>query len=90
MQGGQVVVKDGEVLEALALPIAGLMSRESLEFVNRRMKALHKAARALGCALEDPFMTMAFMALPVIPEIKLTDKGLVDVTKFKSVPLFGE
>lgn len=90
MQGGQVVVQDGNILEALPLSIAGLMSRESLEFVDKKMRSLHKAARALGCKLEDPFMTMTFMALPVIPEIKLTDKGLVDVTKFEVVPLFNE
>jgi adenine deaminase len=54
------------------------------------LEALLIAAKDLGCKLPDPFMTLSFLSLPVIPELKLTDKGLVDVNQFKLVPLFGE
>jgi adenine deaminase len=88
MQGGQVVVRNGQVIEALALPIAGLMSSQPLEVVRRKVDQLKAAARACGCILEDPFMQMSFLALPVIPSLKLTDKGLVDVDKFQFTDLF--
>jgi adenine deaminase len=90
MQGGLVAVKEGQVLCELALPVAGLMSREPLEAVSERLEALKKAARSMGGAVEDPFMQLSFLALPVIPELKLTDRGLFDVALFKPVPLFGE
>lgn len=90
MGGGQVAVVDGQVQAACPLPIAGLMSDRPLEEVRDRVAALTAAAQALGSALPDPFMTLSFLALPVIPALKLTDKGLVDVTKFQTVPLFGE
>ena len=86
--GGQVVVADGEVLAELPLPIAGLMSDLPLEEVVRRGRELVRAARELGCSLPDPFMALSFLALPVIPELKLTDLGLVDVEGFQVVPLF--
>lgn len=89
MQGGQVVVADGKVLENLPLPIAGLMSRDSVEKVRNQSRALAQAAKTLGCKLEDPFGTLSFLALPPIPELKLTDRGLVDVAQFKIVPLFA-
>ena len=88
MRGGLVAIVDGEVLSALTLEIAGLMSSEAFERVMHRMKDLVSATRELECQLERPFMTLSFMALPVIPELKLTDKGLVDVNKFSIVPLF--
>ncbi len=88
MGGGIAIVNDGQVLEALELPIAGLMSNQPLEIVSVKTKALICAARSLGVTAEDPLMTLAFMALPVIPKLKLTDKGLVDVEKFQHVPLF--
>jgi len=88
MGGGLAAVSDGAVVEALPLPVAGLMSQERLETVRDRIDALKKAARSLGCVLDDPFMHLSFLALPVIPELKLTDKGLVDVGKFDMVPLF--
>lgn len=90
MRGGQAVVADDEVLAALPLPIAGLMSEEPLEKVREGNEALARAAADLGCQLRDPMMAMAFLALPVIPALKLTDKGLVDVEKFDFVSLFGE
>ncbi|MFH1453823.1 MAG: adenine deaminase [Armatimonadota bacterium] len=88
MQGGQVVVADNKILEALPLPVAGLISRGSVEEVRNKSHALTKKARQLGCGLEDPFTTLSFLALPPIPEIKLTDRGLVDVAQFKIIPLF--
>jgi len=90
MGGGQVAVADGEIRAACPLPIAGLMSDRPLEEVRDQAAALTAAAHALGCTLPDPLMTMSFLALPVIPALKLTDKGLVDVGKFDFVPLFGE
>ena len=90
MGGGQVVVADGEVQAACPLPIAGLMSDRPLEEVRDSVEAVTEAARSLGCTLPDPLMTMSFLALPVIPTLKLTDRGLVDVNQFDFVPLFGE
>jgi len=86
--GGQVAVAGGEVLAELPLPIAGLMSDRSLEEVARAGRELARAAGELGCPLSDPFMQLSFLALPVIPELKLTDRGLVDVLAFRHVPLF--
>jgi adenine deaminase len=88
MGGGQVAVVDGEVRAACPLPIAGLMSDQPLEEVRDRVEALTQTAHALGCRLPDPLMTLSFLALPVIPSLKLTDRGLVDVAKFEVVPLF--
>ena len=86
--GGIVVVADGHVIEAAALPIAGLMSDQPLEAVSEKMSRLVAAAHSLGVTLSDPFMTLSFMALPVIPQLKLTDLGLVDVERFAHVDLF--
>ncbi len=88
--GGQVVVSDGQVQAACPLPIAGLMSDRPLEEVRGQVEALTGTAHALGCTLPDPLMPLSFLALPVIPALKLTDKGLVDVNRFDLVPLFGE
>lgn len=88
MGGGIAVVNDGKVIESLELPIAGLMSNKPLEFVSTRMRSLIEASRTLGTTLDDPLMTLSFMALPVIPRLKLTDMGLVDVEKFEHVDLF--
>ncbi len=86
--GGQAVADGSEVLALLPLPIGGLMSDLSLEEVRRRLDQLHAAAHGLGSRLHDPFMATAFLALEVIPSLKLTNKGLVDVEKFEIVPLF--
>ena len=88
MGGGQVVVAGGETHAACPLPIAGLMSDRPLEEVRAEVAALNAAAHGLGCTLADPLMTMAFLPLAVIPTLRLTDKGLVDVNKFDIVPLF--
>ncbi|UCG93714.1 MAG: adenine deaminase [Candidatus Aerophobus sp.] len=88
MRGGQVVVSDDEVIASLALPIAGLMTNRPLEEARDKIKRLNQAATELGCRLKEPFMTLSFLTLPPIPELKLTDKGVVDVKKFQIVPLF--
>jgi adenine deaminase len=90
MGGGLAAIADQKELASLPLPIAGLMAEISVHEVNRQLKTLHKAVKDLGCKLPDPFMTLSFLSLPVIPELKITDKGLVDVNQFKIVPLFGE
>lgn len=88
--GGQAVALGEEVLALLPLPIAGLMSDRPIEEVRAGAEALLAAARGLGAHLRDPFMAMSFLALEVIPSLKLTDQGLVDVDRFERVPLFVE
>jgi adenine deaminase len=89
--GGGVVVVDGGIVKAeLRLPIAGLLSDAALPEVIASSKACVAAARALGCELPSPFQTMAFLALSVIPSLKITDRGLVDVDRFELVPLQAE
>ncbi|MDP2971991.1 MAG: adenine deaminase C-terminal domain-containing protein, partial [Deltaproteobacteria bacterium] len=90
MGGGLAVVSEGKVFASLSLPIAGLMAEVSVREVYRSLEGVHRAARLLGCKIPDPFMTLSFLSLPVIPELKLTDKGLVDVNQFKIVPVFGK
>jgi len=86
--GGIVAVKGGKVLAFLNLPIAGLMSKDDAEKVSLKLTELNKAAKKMGCKLTEPFMTMSFIALPVIPELKLTDRGLVERMNFVS-PIIG-
>ena len=86
IEGGFVVARDGEILAELALPIAGLMSLLSYEDVREKLVALRAAARSLGVELEEPFLQLAFLALPVIPALKITDRGMVDVTRFEIIP----
>jgi adenine deaminase len=64
------------------------MSDQPVEIVRQQMDGMIAAAHGLGATLSDPFMTLGFLALPVIPDLKLTDRGLVDVTRFEVVPLF--
>jgi adenine deaminase len=85
--GGVVVIDSGIVRAELKLPIAGLLSDASLDEVIEASRACVAAARALGCELPSPFQTMAFLALSVIPQLKITDRGLVDVDRFELVPL---
>lgn len=89
-QGGKVVVRDGEVISKLPLPIAGLMSDKEFDYVLSKCDELNNAAHSIGCTLEDPFMTMGFLSLPVIPELKITDKGIFDTNKFDFVDIFEE
>ena len=88
MGGGQAVADGEEVLERLPLPIAGLISDQPLERVQEAGEAVRRAAQTLGCTLSDPAMTLSFLALPVIPALKITDMGLVDVERFALVPLW--
>jgi len=90
MGGGLVAISGERVLASVSLPIAGLMAEISVREVHRQFTRLIDSAMALGCRLPDPFMALSFLSLPVIPELKITDKGLVDVNQFKIVPLFGE
>jgi adenine deaminase len=86
IEGGFVVVKDGVVLAELALPVAGLMSLLRFEAVREKLVGLRAAARSLGVVLEEPFLQLAFLALPVIPHLKITDHGMVDVDRFEVIP----
>lgn len=85
--GGWVVVQGGKVLAQLALPVAGLMSDRSADEITPLLDDLHHAAKSIGCKLSSPFMALSFLALPVIPSLKLTDMGLVDVNAFALVSL---
>ena len=85
LQGGLVVAAGGKVLGSLATPIAGLLSEEPLEKVVKGLEGLEQAARELGTTLPSPFAALSFLALPVIPELRLTDLGLVDVNEFKLI-----
>lgn len=85
LNGGLVVAADGKVLASLALPIAGLLSDEPLEVVVGKLEELERLAVDLGTTLSSPFATLSFLALPVIPEIRLTDLGLVNVNEFKLI-----
>jgi adenine deaminase len=87
MQGGFAVVEGEEVKACLPLPVAGLMSLEPAEAVASQMERMKEAARDLGAIPANPFLTLSFLALPVIPELKLTDLGLVDVSDFRIIPL---
>jgi adenine deaminase len=84
--GGIVIYEDGVLRAELALPVAGLMSEESVEEVVARLDDLHAVVRELGSTLAAPFMTLSFIALSVIPALKITDRGLVDVERFAVVP----
>jgi len=87
-RGGGIVVVDGaEVLAELPLPVAGLLSDAPLEEVVEQSHLLADAARELGCTLEAPFQHLSFLALSVIPSLKITDRGLVDVDRFELVGL---
>ncbi len=87
-QGGLSLSIDGKIVENLPLPIGGLMADESLPAVRERLDSLVHKIHEIGCTLEHPFMTLSFMALPVIPELKLTDKGLFDSKSFAFTNLF--
>lgn len=86
--GGVVLVRDEDVIAELPLPIAGLMSDEPIESVAARAETIHQGLRDCGCTAGDAFMTFSLLALPVIPQLRLTDRGLVDVDAFEIVPLF--
>ncbi len=87
-QGGMVVVKNQKVLALNPLPIAGLMSSDSAQEVAARVAEIDKAWKTLGCDMVSPFMTMALLSLAVLPELRLTNRGLVDTVNFKFIDLF--
>jgi len=89
LQGGQVTVADGEVKAELGLPVAGLVSDQPLDEVISRIAGLNSAARTLGCELDAPFMTLSFLSLSPIPELKLTDQGLIDAVHLRKTSLFA-
>ncbi|RLB33868.1 MAG: adenine deaminase [Deltaproteobacteria bacterium] len=86
--GGMVAASQGRVLASVPLGVAGLISTEPLEDLVPKLEKLNRAAISLGCSIADPFMYLSFLALPVIPEVRITDRGLVDVGKFALVSLF--
>ncbi len=87
-QGGLVIVSGGKVLAKLALPIAGLMSTESAETVYERLREMNKVLADLGVSQDfNPFLTLSFLALPVIPALKITMDGLFDVMEFKHISI---
>ena len=90
MQGGKVVVNNGKVIAKLPLPIAGLISDKDFEYIIKHCDDLNKAVKDLGCTLDDAFMTMSFLSLPVIPELKITDKGLFSTKKWDFVNIKPE
>ncbi len=85
--GGQVVVKNRKVIGQVKLQIAGLMSSERADVVAKEAGTILKGFRACGCKLNNPNMQLSLLALVVIPELRISDKGLVDVTKFKFAPV---
>ncbi len=87
--GGLAVAKEGEAVASLPLPVGGLMSPEPVEEIRKALDRVVAAARELGSPLHDPFMAMSFLALEVIPSLKLTDQGLVDVERFERVDLWA-
>lgn len=87
-QGGKVIVNNGDVIAKLELPIAGLMSEQSAQTVIHQSEELKKGEKLIGCTIDEPFMTMAFLSLSVIPELKITDKGLMDVLNNEFTELF--
>jgi len=88
--GGQVVVKDGKVIGQVELKIAGLMSTEKADVVAKKAESILKGFKACGCNLNNPNMQLSLLALVVIPELRISDKGLVDVTKFDFIPVLEE
>lgn len=88
--GGMIAVKNGRILAVLPLAIAGLMSNKPVEEVAKMVARLDEAWKELGCKLVSPFMTMALLSLPVIPELRLTNRGLVDSLNFKLLPAVVE
>ena len=83
--GGMIAVENGKVLARVAMPIAGLMSDQSLETVVQEVQQLEKAWKELGCPINAPFMTFSLIALAVIPEIRITNRGIADVTQFQLI-----
>ncbi len=90
MGGGQVIVKDGEVIGQVELPIAGIMSDERAELVAKKAATVLEGFRTCGSQLNNPNMQLSLLALVVIPELRISDLGLVDVTKFEFLPVLED
>ena len=88
MGGGMVAVRSETILAKVPLQVAGLMSVEPVDVLVKQLNTLEQEVASLGCSISDPFMRLSFLALPVIPQLRLTDRGLVDVDAFDFVPLF--
>ncbi len=87
MKGGLCTARDGAVVASMPLPIGGIMSEKSSAEVAAELETMNGSARGIGCALPAPFMTLSFVSLPTVPELGLTDKGLIDVLRHKLVPV---
>jgi adenine deaminase len=85
--GGQIVIKEGKVMGQVELPIAGLMSNERAEIVARKAGTVLDGIKACGCQLNNPNMQISLLALVVIPELRISDLGLVDVNRFEFIPV---
>ena len=85
--GGVVVIREGQQLALVELPIAGLMSSERAEIVADKSARMVEAMRECGCQLHNAYMQLSLLALVVIPELRISDLGLVDVTQFKHIPV---
>ena len=85
IDGGFVIADKGQILKEIPLPIAGLMSLQPFEVIQQELKELREVAHSLGVTLEEPFLQLSFLALPVIPALKITDRGLIDVNKFEII-----
>ncbi len=88
--GGQLVVKDGQVIGLVELPVAGLMSTERADVVAQKARSVLEGFRACGCTMENPNMQLSLLALAVIPELRISDKGLVDVAQFRIIPVLED
>lgn len=88
--GGEVAVQDGQVLGKVELPLFGIMSPDSIEEVAQKVQKVERAWASMGCTMPSPFMTMGLLSLACIPELRLTDRGYVDCTKYQFVPLVVE
>ena len=86
--GGKIVVNNGEVISHLPLPVAGIISDKDADYVIKKGVELNDSAHSIGCDLEDVFTTMSFLSLPVIPELKITDKGIFDTSKMDFIDIF--
>lgn len=86
--GGKIVVNNGEVISHLPLPVAGIISDKDADYVIKKGVELNNSAHSIGCDLEDVFTTMSFLSLPVIPELKITDKGIFDTSKMDFIDIF--
>ena len=89
-QGGFVVADEGKIVAELQIPILGMMSEKPLSEVAPELERVYNEARNLGCKLKSPFLTLMFMGYPLIPTLKITEKGLVDVDKMSYVDVVLE